>query len=102
MNHIQVCCRIRDNDIEPPCLTIIQSVENDNKRQINEVNYGSTSFQMDHVYNGQSSQDQIFDEIVRPLVSDSFSGFNCSLFSYGQTGSGMQKSLTTLFVRLIA
>jgi hypothetical protein len=43
---------------------------------------------MDHVYDGNSSQEQIFNEIVQPLVSDSFSGFNCSLFSYGQTGSG--------------
>ena len=26
--------------------------------------------------------------VMRPMVADAFLGFNCSLFSYGPTGSG--------------
>ena len=27
--------------------------------------------------------------MIQPLVTDAFLGYNCSIFTYGQTGSGM-------------
>lgn len=33
-----------------------------------------------------STQQSIYDEVVRPLVSSVLEGFNCCVFAYGQTG----------------
>ena len=35
-----------------------------------------------------STQEQIFDEMVVPLVDSMLQGYNATLFAYGQTGSG--------------
>lgn len=35
-----------------------------------------------------STQQNIYDEIVRPLVSSVLEGFNGCVFAYGQTGTG--------------
>jgi len=35
-----------------------------------------------------SSQDQVFDKIARPIVVDVLKGFNGTIFAYGQTGTG--------------
>ncbi len=36
----------------------------------------------------RSTQQDIYDEVVRPLVSSVLEGFNCCVFAYGQTGTG--------------
>lgn len=35
-----------------------------------------------------STQQNLFDETVRPLVSSVLEGYNCCVFAYGQTGTG--------------
>lgn len=35
-----------------------------------------------------STQQNLYDETVRPLVSSVFEGFNGCVFAYGQTGTG--------------
>ena len=44
----------------------------------------------DHIklVNFSSTQQNIYDEIVRPLVTSVLEGFNCCVFAYGQTGTG--------------
>jgi hypothetical protein len=89
--HIQVCCRIRGSDTgEAP--TISSYLNNDGPEgkdgKSYEVVTSNGSFQMDYAFDNGDSQDCIFDRIVQPILADAFMGFNCSLFSYGQTGSG--------------
>lgn len=45
-------------------------------------------FTFDAVYDGQSSQQDVYEETVRPLVSSVLDGFNGTIFAYGQTGTG--------------
>ncbi|XP_055379321.1 kinesin-like protein Klp68D [Condylostylus longicornis] len=45
-------------------------------------------FTYDAVYDINSTQKQIYDEVVLPLVSSVLEGFNCCIFAYGQTGTG--------------
>ncbi|XP_051170782.1 kinesin-like protein KIF3B isoform X2 [Leptopilina boulardi] len=45
-------------------------------------------FTFDAVYDGQSSQQDLYEETVRPLVSSVLDGFNGTIFAYGQTGTG--------------
>ncbi|CAO1306448.1 unnamed protein product [Diamesa hyperborea] len=45
-------------------------------------------FTYDAVYNAVSTQQNIYDEVVRPLVASVLEGFNGCVFAYGQTGTG--------------
>lgn len=45
-------------------------------------------FTYDAVYDSLSTQQTIYDEVVRPLVSSVMEGFNGCVFAYGQTGTG--------------
>ncbi|BET01191.1 Hypothetical proteinA [Nesidiocoris tenuis] len=40
-----------------------------------------------------STQEDVYDGLVRPLVDTAFQGFNACLFAYGQTGSGKTYSM---------
>jgi kinesin family protein 3/17 len=45
-------------------------------------------FTFDAVYDGDAVQQDIYDDSVRPLVSQVLNGFNGTIFAYGQTGTG--------------
>uniref|UniRef100_A0A1L8E5K3 Kinesin-like protein n=1 Tax=Nyssomyia neivai TaxID=330878 RepID=A0A1L8E5K3_9DIPT len=45
-------------------------------------------FTYDAVYGPHATQQNLYDETVRPLVSSVLEGFNCCVFAYGQTGTG--------------
>lgn len=40
------------------------------------------------MYNQESSQQEIYEQSVRPLIDASLSGYNTTVLAYGQTGSG--------------
>ncbi|KAJ8687373.1 hypothetical protein QAD02_023167 [Eretmocerus hayati] len=45
-------------------------------------------FSFDSVYDWNSTQQDIYEETVRPLVFSVLDGFNGTIFAYGQTGTG--------------
>ncbi|XP_075218929.1 kinesin-like protein KIF3B [Lycorma delicatula] len=45
-------------------------------------------FTFDAVYDWNSSQEELYEESVQPLVSSVLDGFNATVFAYGQTGTG--------------
>ncbi|KAK7201335.1 Unc104-like kinesin [Novymonas esmeraldas] len=45
-------------------------------------------FTFDHVYPVDSTQEQVFEQIGRPVLQSSFRGYHTCIFTYGQTGSG--------------
>ena len=55
----------------------------DESQRVNE-----TSFSFDHVYDAQSSNQQIFEEVLQPGVAKCLEGYNFTVFCYGQTGTG--------------
>lgn len=46
------------------------------------------TFTFDAVYDWSSTQQDLFDETVRPLIESVLNGFNATIFAYGQTGTG--------------
>ena len=46
------------------------------------------SFLFSKILLPETSQDQVFEAIARPLVNHVMQGFNACCFAYGQTGSG--------------
>ena len=40
------------------------------------------------VFGTDSTQERLYDGAVSPIVSEVLDGFNCTIFAYGQTGTG--------------
>lgn len=49
---------------------------------------GDVKFEFDKVFDTDTRQEDVFEEVVAPKVQDVLSGVNCTVFAYGQTGSG--------------
>lgn len=45
-------------------------------------------FEFDHVFDTSASNNDVFDNVVRPIVDAAVNGFNGTVFAYGQTSSG--------------
>ena len=49
----------------------------------------SRTFQFDKVFNTQSTQNDVYNETCKGMISNSiFKGYNATILAYGQTGSG--------------
>lgn len=46
------------------------------------------TYPFDAVYGFAADQRMIYDEVVAPMVQEVLEGYNCTLFAYGQTGTG--------------
>ncbi|KAJ3100346.1 hypothetical protein HDU97_002264 [Phlyctochytrium planicorne] len=58
-------------------------------------NFASKSFTFDEVFNAVSSQTEVYEAAVYPLVERFLEGFNSTALAYGQTGSGKTWSMGT-------
>lgn len=53
--------------------------------------YGSKfgrTFTFDQVYSSHATQEAVYCQTVQPIVTEVLKGFNCTVFAYGQTGTG--------------
>ncbi|KAJ8952702.1 hypothetical protein NQ318_021019 [Aromia moschata] len=93
---VQVIVRCRplsEKEIEGKCTSVVKmypsrgviEVENPRARSDNEKN---KMFTYDAVYDENSTQQNLYDETVRPLVASVLEGYNGCVFAYGQTGTG--------------
>nr|KAJ3418989.1 kinesin motor protein cin8 [Polyrhizophydium stewartii] len=46
------------------------------------------SYTFDRVFGPESTQNTIFNEVVSGMLNEVLMGFNCTIFAYGQTGTG--------------
>merc|ERR1719410_1159015 len=46
------------------------------------------TFQFDRVFGTQSKQLEVYRAVVEPLIHQVMQGYNCTVFAYGQTGTG--------------
>lgn len=47
-----------------------------------------TTYNFDNVLGTLSSQEEVFQQTIAPVISDVLGGFECTMFAYGQTGTG--------------
>ena len=52
------------------------------------IHYLVTSSVSLQVFGPQSQQKDLYDQAVVPIVNEVLEGFNCTIFAYGQTGTG--------------
>ncbi|KAG2447294.1 hypothetical protein HYH02_007624 [Chlamydomonas schloesseri] len=48
----------------------------------------SKTFRFDRVFSPEASQEKLFKQAIVPIVQEVMEGFNCTIFAYGQTGTG--------------
>jgi hypothetical protein len=48
----------------------------------------SRVFKFDEAFKPESTQTEVYDKLVAPLVKACFNGYNATVLAYGQTGSG--------------
>lgn len=46
------------------------------------------TYTYDHVFGPDATQADVFEGIVKPIVDEVLQGYNCTVFAYGQTGTG--------------
>ena len=46
------------------------------------------TYPFDLVFGPEADQSMVYHEVVAPMLEQVLTGFNCTLFAYGQTGTG--------------
>ncbi|KAF9870245.1 kinesin related protein 2 [Colletotrichum karsti] len=46
------------------------------------------TYNFDRVFSAAADQTMVFDDVVKPILEEMLAGFNCTIFAYGQTGTG--------------
>ncbi|KAL8933738.1 MAG: hypothetical protein Q9216_006230, partial [Gyalolechia sp. 2 TL-2023] len=52
------------------------------------------TYHFDKVFSPAADQAMIFDDVVTPLLDEMLQGYNCTIFAYGQTGTGKTYTMT--------
>ncbi|RZF46056.1 hypothetical protein LSTR_LSTR004769 [Laodelphax striatellus] len=87
--NIQVYIRMKPNGDKRSSIDVISDREIGLRDKC-----GKKSLSFARVFAPSSNQQLIYETVARPLVNDIISGYNCTLFAYGQSGSG--KTFTML------
>ncbi|WEW59629.1 Kinesin- motor protein [Emydomyces testavorans] len=49
---------------------------------------GNKAYNFDKVFSPAADQAIVFEEVVVPILNEMLAGYNCTIFAYGQTGTG--------------
>ena len=52
------------------------------------------SFKYDQIYDLNTTQETMFDEVAKDVINSTIDGYNGTIFAYGQTGSGKTYTIT--------
>lgn len=69
-------------------ISCIKRTQNPKMISMSKPEAEQRDFYFDSVLQEQETQDQAYDSIARPVITDILNGFNGVLMAYGQTGSG--------------
>lgn len=90
--NIKVACRCRPanaGEVTSDSTGHNKVIVDQRSRQVTVKHKGNTStFPFDKVYNGNVTQETIYREIAAPIVEEVLNGYTCTIFAYGQTGTG--------------
>lgn len=52
------------------------------------TNENTKTYKFDKVFGPEADQTTVFGEVVEGMLNEVLSGYNCTIFAYGQTGTG--------------
>ena len=70
-NHVVRCVAVKDGSIT-----------------INDKRNKTHKFEFSNVFGPRTSQNDLFNATVEPMIDEVLEGFSCAFFCYGQTGTG--------------
>ncbi|CAO2840014.1 unnamed protein product [Amaranthus hypochondriacus] len=92
--NVQVIVRCRPlNEDEKRLQTPVVITCNEIRREVSAAQIIANkqidrTFTFDKVFGPTSKQKDLFDHAVSPIVNEVLEGYNCTIFAYGQTGTG--------------
>ncbi|CAH1990242.1 unnamed protein product [Acanthoscelides obtectus] len=91
MQNIKVVVRVRPithNEEEQNVKNIVKCLTH------KEILMKEKKYSFDRVFKPTASQIELYINVVAPLIKDVISGYNCTVFAYGQTGTGKTYTMT--------
>ena len=83
---VRVVCRVRPQNSKEVTSGGVQCLKlTPNSVDVNSEE-GLHSYAFDRVYGPDSTQQSVFEYTATPLIHDVLSGYNATIFAYGQTG----------------
>lgn len=96
--NVRVVCRVRptnQREVKEGGITCVKhsdmNIEVNNDGQVNAFNF-------DRIFGPESTQVEVFYDTAMPLVRDVLSGYNATIFAYGQTGTGKVSDFILVFL----
>ena len=95
-DHIRVVARFRpinskeqhEEKMQNLSTQPIKLYNNSSSVTVPRKNKPALDFTLDNIIWSDSTQQQAFDTLTKPLVDQVVKGYNCTIFAFGQTGSG--------------
>lgn len=87
--NIRVFVRVRPPNATEKSRSVV-SLKSDKEICVrdNKQHSSSKSFTFSNVFGPKSSQIEVYRAVVQPLIDEVLAGYNCTVFAYGQTGTG--------------
>lgn len=88
--NIQVFVRVRPTNSSELKSRSIVDVKSDREVTVkdNKQSNAFKTFTFNNVFGPNSAQVDVYRSVVHPLIGEVLSGYNCTVFAYGQTGTG--------------
>lgn len=89
--NIQVYVRVRPTNQRERSIRSMEVVNVTSNREIVVQPMDSKMnkhFSFDRTFNTNSKQVEVYQTIVAPMIEEVLAGYNCTVFAYGQTGTG--------------
>ena len=74
--------------IEPPPVSSSSSVMPSCSNLVQDSSTRQKSYHFDQVFGPEADQGMVYQDVVGPILEEVMSGYNCTIFAYGQTGTG--------------
>ncbi|UNI23425.1 Kinesin- motor protein [Purpureocillium takamizusanense] len=90
--NVVVRCRGRNSREVKESSTVVVSTDAVKGKQVG-LSMGANAlsnktYSFDRVFSQAADQNMIFDDTVKPILEEMLAGYNCTIFAYGQTGTG--------------
>ncbi|KAK9458820.1 P-loop containing nucleoside triphosphate hydrolase protein [Lipomyces oligophaga] len=88
--HVYVRCRGRnDREIKENSGVVIDCHSpKEITIQTGPLALSNKTYSFDHIFGPEADQSMVYDEVVSPILEEAMAGYNCTIFAYGQTGTG--------------
>jgi len=99
-NSVQVVVRLRplnEREKKHGTLPVISASTNDKTVTVIKgtgSRQARSAFAFDNVFTAFSTQEEVFETTMRPVIKDVLTGFESTVFAYGHTVRTVQKHLT--------